>query len=687
TRDEDDSDNENDSQYNYASVEIDQSNARDILFKNSKDRLLNRIYNCVSVQELFNVLNNNISEYNCEHITLTVLVLYDLKKIYDDINHMKQSINISRDFLEQLEKNKSFQKLLKLIKKQIVYFDMDTLSYTLLYLNKLGIGIESPLLQLLSQTLEKKLRKKFSISSASKFLEAAFSEVNLRSYFMSQHLIPLVFNEIESCTSVNKLNDLTISLNKLHNVVTEEYLDKYKKKVEKFIENEIITSEDYKVILQIISFLNYPKWRDKNSLLIAKCILLIKNNLSALNANEIIFLYEIFFKIQEPGEILNELQRCSSKHFHQLDDAITTQKIILLSTIIYFSSPHLRTEFQRILKKYVENCNDLSNLLHLRKLLSHVKISDNQLCELYWDKVLKCLRSDTKNIDLLKLSHSYMNFSIDINNYRHQEFEKEIMKLLEDLIMETNYRFFPQKLANILSFVFIYGNNDTLLEHLVDNLETNWEQLRYIDCLKLALSLRIFSEMDKKYIKLPYAQRIDKVLDKIISKEAEGDGDLWKNNALVKSCIFKNSITTEWTTKLLINYKNFEHLSSKNIENISYCFHMTNTLIPEVVDNDKYPQRVRNNLMQLNRAVCLDYPECNVPWFHQKYIDERVKSIKNKRSSMFAGKIREYLIRTVQNDGTVLENVITPYGYEIDFVIKINSHDGMAVANSECSKK
>lgn len=27
-------------------------------------------------------------------------------------------------------------------------------------------------------------------------------------------------------------------------------------------------------------------------------------------------------------------------------------------------------------------------------------------------------------------------------------------------------------------------------------------------------------------------------------------------------------------------------------------------------------------MMQLNRAVCLDYPESNVPWFHQKYIEE-----------------------------------------------------------------
>ncbi|ENN83497.1 hypothetical protein YQE_00144, partial [Dendroctonus ponderosae] len=41
---------------------------------------------------------------------------------------------------------------------------------------------------------------------------------------------------------------------------------------------------------------------------------------------------------------------------------------------------------------------------------------------------------------------------------------------------------------------------------------------------------------------------------------------------------------------------------------------------------DKYPNRVRRVLMQLNRAVCLEYPEYNVPWFHQKYIEEYQKT-------------------------------------------------------------
>lgn len=35
-----------------------------------------------------------------------------------------------------------------------------------------------------------------------------------------------------------------------------------------------------------------------------------------------------------------------------------------------------------------------------------------------------------------------------------------------------------------------------------------------------------------------------------------------------------------------------------------------------------YPLRVRHLLMELNRAVCLDHPEENIPWFHEKYCEE-----------------------------------------------------------------
>lgn len=39
---------------------------------------------------------------------------------------------------------------------------------------------------------------------------------------------------------------------------------------------------------------------------------------------------------------------------------------------------------------------------------------------------------------------------------------------------------------------------------------------------------------------------------------------------------------------------------------------------------ETYPGRVLNHVMQLNRAVCLDVPEANVPWFQQNYIEAQM---------------------------------------------------------------
>lgn len=41
-----------------------------------------------------------------------------------------------------------------------------------------------------------------------------------------------------------------------------------------------------------------------------------------------------------------------------------------------------------------------------------------------------------------------------------------------------------------------------------------------------------------------------------------------------------------------------------------------------------YPQRVLNRVMQLNRSVCLDYPQYQVPWFQQNYVEAQTTKSK-----------------------------------------------------------
>ncbi|EDW54456.1 FAST kinase domain-containing protein 1, mitochondrial [Drosophila sechellia] len=81
-----------------------------------------------------------------------------------------------------------------------------------------------------------------------------------------------------------------------------------------------------------------------------------------------------------------------------------------------------------------------------------------------------------------------------------------------------------------------------------------------------------------------------------------------------------------------------------------------------------YPERVLNLVMQLNRTVCLDFPEANVPWFQQNYIEAQI-SKKSLIPSESTAEVKQLLHQLLQNDKHFRCNHTTPYGYQIDFVI------------------
>lgn len=195
---QDDSSSDEDIDSYYMNTLKHEGYARDLLYKDTKDILLNRIYCCMSVQELFNVLESNLKYYKCEDLTQTVFVLYDLMRIYCDVAvaNKKSLIEAKEEFLKNLLLNGSFQKFVNLIEEKIYDFDCNTLSYCVFYLRKLGLNLETKPMQLMTDLLRKKLEKEFSIGPTSRYLETVFDEVNLRSHFMSQELIPFVINEI-----------------------------------------------------------------------------------------------------------------------------------------------------------------------------------------------------------------------------------------------------------------------------------------------------------------------------------------------------------------------------------------------------------------------------------------------------------------------------------------------------------
>jgi hypothetical protein len=57
------------------------------------------------------------------------------------------------------------------------------------------------------------------------------------------------------------------------------------------------------------------------------------------------------------------------------------------------------------------------------------------------------------------------------------------------------------------------------------------------------------------------------------------------------------------------------------------------------------------------------------------------------RITVFSHKVNEYLKRVIQKPNVVEENVITPYGYDVDYVVHINTpEEGVLHPSQHCKK-
>lgn len=89
------------------------------------------------------------------------------------------------------------------------------------------------------------------------------------------------------------LDYLTLCLYRLNNIITKELVFKYQLKVNELIDNDIITKNDYKVIIMVASFFNLPSWRHYSSNIISKCLSLMKDSIEQLDLSEMCHLYDV----------------------------------------------------------------------------------------------------------------------------------------------------------------------------------------------------------------------------------------------------------------------------------------------------------------------------------------------------------------------------------------------------------
>ncbi|XP_038157162.1 FAST kinase domain-containing protein 1, mitochondrial [Cyprinodon tularosa] len=88
---------------------------------------------------------------------------------------------------------------------------------------------------------------------------------------------------------------------------------------------------------------------------------------------------------------------------------------------------------------------------------------------------------------------------------------------------------------------------------------------------------------------------------------------------------------------------------------------------------DALNMRTRQRLMELNRAVCLECPEFQVPWFHERYC-QQLQRKGNGSVSPVQQQIHKMLGEVLGGINFVQAAVTTPYFYTVDFECKVDKH-------------
>ncbi|XP_055847708.1 FAST kinase domain-containing protein 1, mitochondrial-like isoform X2 [Episyrphus balteatus] len=165
---------------------------------------------------------------------------------------------------------------------------------------------------------------------------------------------------------------------------------------------------------------------------------------------------------------------------------------------------------------------------------------------------------------------------------------------------------------------------------------------------------------------LGYSPQMQEYLDSI-SRIVMRDFNYMTGLSIIQACLALCFYKT--IPETLINKVFCVHFIKRIEEEIEMCY-----------SKATYPERVLNQVMQLNRAVCLDFPEVDVPWFQQNYLEAQLSKYPFV-PSRYNDDVKQVLLSLLKDESLFRCNHVTPYGYR--FFRKLTSSTKSPVTKLE----
>jgi hypothetical protein len=226
----------------------------------------------------------------------------------------------------------------------------------------------------------------------------------------------------------------------------------------------------------------------------------------------------------------------------------------------------------------------------------------------------------------------------------------------------------PRKTELFSKLMEMYeSNNDPLDSRLIRDVTYNLNSANYLSNRILTRALHYIDDNTDAVS----GDTVEKVLHCCYNVGFLNDNfeDIFEKCAgiVMRDFKFMSALSIVQACLALCYYKSLPEALINRVFNIDFIWHLEQE-IKFCYSKLTYPERVLNQVMQLNRAVCLDYPEAQVPWFQQNYLEAQMSKQPMIRDKFHAD-CRKMLLDIVKDEKLLKINHVTPYGYRVDFVL------------------
>lgn len=396
------------------------------------------------------------------------------------------------------------------------------------------------------------------------------------------------------------------------------------------------------------------------------------------NAQQALAIAEGLEEIQSRNlSLMNKVAAVIQKNLHvykPVEVARITQALFLLQ----YQNPELYSRLRTILSNYLQNSvfpYEVTMLTRVLSLLPSPRVDESLIARIE-AVVPQCNLSDLNTI-----AHAIARWIRNDPSYRHNTPSKYV-RLLQALNRHAQERLRTADRLDLLleELRFVSGEwfeemliEDTMLtfKRMIDQI--NWANvpelclfLTKINLLSPLLMEHIANVVIKDINKFHYSATYATLLPfSVLNYDSDKVEDMYD------ACIqhFTPHISLfDPHLLVLLGYSLavadcFPEEIIKNIFSIDFLGKLDSQLemLPDALN-----MRIRLRLMELNRAVCLECPEYQVPWFHERYC-QRLQKKGNGAVSTVQQQLHKMLGEILGGINYVRIAVITPYFYTVDF--------------------